>query len=632
MGLYESAEDARANFLHGIGEDSAQSITSTGGTAPPVVTTPSAPAAFTNAEFFTIGEGTTAPGTGPVRRGLVLKNGGAGPVTAFAWETRDNDGNRTDRWVECRNVFNADPRHSNNVWVPFLFRPIREDEYGSHPTFNTQRELDAYLLALVGTPTPPVIGGLNPVEGPVGTPVLINGNNFGTTAGQVKFGTVAATVTGWANNQIRATVPAGAVTGKVRVITSGGEDVTLSDFTVTAAVVVRVPGPISDLSAVAGNGQVVLQWAAPTDNGGAPILDYEIKYRAQGATAYTTFPHSPRVTPNITVGGLANSTQYQFTVAPVNRIGTGPASAPLTATTTAPVVVTPTVYNATAQSYTTTAQDWASKCGSGTSGTPVTRTSSNGSSTVSQDAADAQALADAKAQAVAAIVCAVPTTSSPTGLPAQNAGTRGKVLKSDGSNGSEFWGEDEKGAAAQTAGVTSFNNRTGAVGLQVSDLADLLVGGTNVTIGLSGGKLVINATATTSGTGTGSGTANYPAQSPATNNKFLKSTGTAGGEAWDTPTNNRVGFNWAFKNQLEETQDFFRETTVTRIAKTAALASVSYAVNGGAAVALTFTGNVFTPPSGSPLVFPVGASVVWAVTYAGSNTRGSFEIEAVETI
>lgn len=76
------------------------------------------------------------------------------------------------------------------------------------------------------------------------------------------------------------------------------------------------------------------------------------------------------------------------------------------------VCTTPvTTYQAVSQSYTTTSGDYTTKCGSG-SGTPVTRTSTTGTSTISQADANSKALADAKSQAIAAIVCQVTTYSS----------------------------------------------------------------------------------------------------------------------------------------------------------------------------------------------------------------------------
>lgn len=79
----------------------------------------------------------------------------------------------------------------------------------------------------------PKILNFNPTTGPVGTPVVITGNSF-TGATKVTFGGVKAiTFTVDSDNQITATVPAGAVTGKISVTTPGGTATSSGTFTVT---------------------------------------------------------------------------------------------------------------------------------------------------------------------------------------------------------------------------------------------------------------------------------------------------------------------------------------------------------------------------------------------------------------
>jgi hypothetical protein len=78
---------------------------------------------------------------------------------------------------------------------------------------------------------PPLIVSFSPSNGPVGTVVVIAGSAL-TGATAVTFGGVAATFTVDSDNQITAIVPAGAVTGKIKVTTGGGS-VTSTAFTVT---------------------------------------------------------------------------------------------------------------------------------------------------------------------------------------------------------------------------------------------------------------------------------------------------------------------------------------------------------------------------------------------------------------
>jgi hypothetical protein len=80
-------------------------------------------------------------------------------------------------------------------------------------------------------PPPPTITSFTPTSGPVGTVVLITGTNF-TGATQVKFGGVVATFTVNSATTITATVPAGAITGKIIVKAPGGSSSSPTKFTV----------------------------------------------------------------------------------------------------------------------------------------------------------------------------------------------------------------------------------------------------------------------------------------------------------------------------------------------------------------------------------------------------------------
>src|SRR5437867_1801570 len=84
--------------------------------------------------------------------------------------------------------------------------------------------------------TAPTITSFTPTSGPVGTSVTIHGTGF-TGATSVKFGGVAATsFTVNSATQITATVPVGAVTGRISVTTSGGTGTSSASFTVESVV------------------------------------------------------------------------------------------------------------------------------------------------------------------------------------------------------------------------------------------------------------------------------------------------------------------------------------------------------------------------------------------------------------
>ena len=82
-----------------------------------------------------------------------------------------------------------------------------------------------------------------------------------------------------------------------------------------------VPGPPRDLTAVAGDGQVVLTWRAPSNDGGAKITDYE--YRIDGRGRW--IPIGSTDTTH-TVTGLVNGTAYVFEVRAVNAAGSSASS------------------------------------------------------------------------------------------------------------------------------------------------------------------------------------------------------------------------------------------------------------------------------------------------------------------
>ena len=80
------------------------------------------------------------------------------------------------------------------------------------------------------------------------------------------------------------------------------------------------PGAPRNLTAVGGDGEVVLSWDAPESNGGFAITDYE--YRINGRNPWISIGST--LTTH-TVNGLVNGTEYTFRVRAVNAVG---ASAP----------------------------------------------------------------------------------------------------------------------------------------------------------------------------------------------------------------------------------------------------------------------------------------------------------------
>ena len=97
-------------------------------------------------------------------------------------------------------------------------------------------------------PPAPTVTVLTPISGIVGSTVVIAGSNLtGTTI--LKFNTSVATgYTIDSSTQITATVPIGAITGKISVITTGGTGVSATSFTVILPPTIASFLPVSGLA------------------------------------------------------------------------------------------------------------------------------------------------------------------------------------------------------------------------------------------------------------------------------------------------------------------------------------------------------------------------------------------------
>jgi subtilisin family serine protease len=79
------------------------------------------------------------------------------------------------------------------------------------------------------------------------------------------------------------------------------------------------------------SGEVRLDWIAPADTDGLPIVDYVIERSVDG-TSWTTVPDELSTMTTHTVGGLTDGTAYTFRVAAVNAAGHGAWSTPIEGT------------------------------------------------------------------------------------------------------------------------------------------------------------------------------------------------------------------------------------------------------------------------------------------------------------
>src|SRR6185437_712584 len=91
-----------------------------------------------------------------------------------------------------------------------------------------------FLASTIVYAATPQVNSTNPVSGPVGTHVQINGSGFGATRGTstVAFSGLSASVVSWSDTQVVAIVPTTATTGYVSVTVGGVTSNTSVDFNV----------------------------------------------------------------------------------------------------------------------------------------------------------------------------------------------------------------------------------------------------------------------------------------------------------------------------------------------------------------------------------------------------------------
>ncbi len=109
-------------------------------------------------------------------------------------------------------------------------------------------------FSLTAICTGPAISSFTPASGPVGTAVALTGTNF-TGATGVTFNGTAAVFTVVSATSITTTVPAGASTGLIRVVTPNGPAISATVFTVTAPagpVLTAIPGSLAAFATLVG--------------------------------------------------------------------------------------------------------------------------------------------------------------------------------------------------------------------------------------------------------------------------------------------------------------------------------------------------------------------------------------------
>src|SRR6185437_12773144 len=105
-------------------------------------------------------------------------------------------------------------------------------QWGSNAVWVTVNGGHSNSDIVFAEPTP-TIASIAPTGGPVNTQVQISGTGFGTTIGTVSFNFKNAAIVNWSDTLVTATVPAGATSGGVRVISGGVTSITAPSFFVS---------------------------------------------------------------------------------------------------------------------------------------------------------------------------------------------------------------------------------------------------------------------------------------------------------------------------------------------------------------------------------------------------------------
>ena len=234
-------------------------------------------------------------------------------------------------WVQTGTTQTA--TMAQNVYVGMVVDSGNTSSFGTG-TFDS-------VSSMVGTM--PIISGISPAAGPIGTRVTINGTNFGSSQGTstVNFnGTPATSITTWTSSQIVATLPSNATSGPVTVVVGGIQSNTNFGFTLYNPVVAGVyPGTaqVGATVTVAGSGFGTSQGTSQVFFNGTPA--YPGTVVAWSNTSITVpVPSNATSGPlTVSVGGVtSNAVQFSVETLSISSVSpnTGPAGTSVTITGT----------------------------------------------------------------------------------------------------------------------------------------------------------------------------------------------------------------------------------------------------------------------------------------------------------
>lgn len=111
---------------------------------------------------------------------------------------------------------------------------------------------------------------------------------------------------------------------------------------------IGTPGAPTSVTGTAGDGEVVLAWSAPADDGGTPITDHQTRHSTDGGANWTTWSATGSATVGTTITSLTNGTEYVFQVRTVNIVGESDPSSTSSAVTPRTTPSAPTITAITA--------------------------------------------------------------------------------------------------------------------------------------------------------------------------------------------------------------------------------------------------------------------------------------------
>ena len=177
----------------------------------------------------------------------------------------------------------------------------------------------------------PIVAGLVPSSGPVGTQVQINGSGFGASQGTstIKLNNIPLTVNSWSDLQIVATIPSTAVTGIVQVAVAGITSNSNLYFTVPPPQVTAVSpavGLVGSQVTVSGSGFQSTQGSSSIQfNGVTAVVS-----SWSDTQIVVTVPSGAKTGPAVvTVNSTASNKDVVFTLPNPLITGVVPAAAPV---------------------------------------------------------------------------------------------------------------------------------------------------------------------------------------------------------------------------------------------------------------------------------------------------------------